>query len=99
MEKKLYRSDENKIFLGICGGIGEYLKVDPVIIRIILVVLCCVGFSGVIAYIIAAFIIPQKPEGQTLNDEKKQEKEAKEESTIFEDYSSKYSTDNYNDKE
>ena len=90
MEKKLYRSEDNKIFLGICGGIGEYLKVDPVIIRIILVVLVCIGFSGILAYIIAAFIIPKRPE-------KTQEKAQKDESTIFEDYNSKYNTDNYND--
>lgn len=90
MEKKLYRSKDNKIFLGICGGIGEYLKVDPVIIRIILVVLVCIGFSGILAYIIAAFIIPKQPD-------KMEEKAQKDERTIFEDYNSKYSTDNYND--
>lgn len=92
MEKKLYRSNDNKIFLGICGGIGEYLKVDPVIIRLILVVLICIGFSGILAYIIAAFIIPKQSDRVEV-------KTQKDESTIFEDYNSKYSTDNYNDKE
>ncbi len=90
MEKKLYRSNENKIFLGICGGIGEYFKIDPVIIRIILVVLVCIGFSGILAYIIAAFIIPKQPE-------RMEEKVQKEESTIFEDYNAKYNTNNDND--
>lgn len=99
MEKKLYRSKDNKIFLGICGGIGEYLKVDPVIIRIILIVLCCIGFSGVFAYIIAAFIIPHKPEGIEEKAKEKDGKAQNEGSTIYEDYNSKYSTDNYNDKE
>ncbi len=61
MEKKLYRSDENKIIFGICGGIGEYFDIDPVIIRLILIVLICLGFSGLIAYIIAAFVIPRRP--------------------------------------
>lgn len=61
MNKKLYRSDENKVLLGICGGIGEYFDVDPVIIRVILVVLIFLGFSGIFAYIVAAFIIPKKP--------------------------------------
>lgn len=90
MEKKLYRSNDNKIFLGICGGIGEYLKVDPVIIRIIFVVLIFAGFSGILAYIVAAFIIPKRPD-------KIEKKSQKDESTIFEDYNSKYNTGNHND--
>lgn len=99
MEKKLYRSKDNKIFLGICGGIGEYLKVDPVIIRIILVVLCCIGFSGVIAYIIAAFIVPQSPNGGELKTGVTDENAGKNESTTYEDDHAKYGTDNYKDKE
>ena len=46
MDKKLYRSEDNKIFLGICGGIGEYFNVDPVVIRVIFVGLIFAGFSG-----------------------------------------------------
>lgn len=65
MDKKLYRSDENKIIFGICGGIGEYFEVDPVIIRLILIVLICLGFSGLVAYIIAAFVIPRRPAAST----------------------------------
>lgn len=61
MEKKLYRSDDNKIVFGICGGIGEYFDIDPVIVRLILIVLVCIGFSGLVAYIIAVFVIPRKP--------------------------------------
>lgn len=61
MDKKLYRSDNNKILCGICGGIGEYFGIDPVIVRLILVILCLVGFSGIIAYIIAIFIVPARP--------------------------------------
>lgn len=61
MTKKLYKSDENKVLLGICGGIGEYFDIDPVIVRVILVVLIFLGFSGVFAYIVAAFIIPKRP--------------------------------------
>lgn len=57
-EKRLYRSNNNKILLGICGGIGEYLNVDPVVIRLLWVIFCCMGGSGVLAYIIAAIIIP-----------------------------------------
>ena len=61
MSKRLYKSRDNRVLCGVCGGIGEYFNIDPVIVRIILVVLCCVGFSGIIAYIIAACIVPEKP--------------------------------------
>lgn len=57
-EKRLYRSNNNKVLLGICGGIGEYLNVDPVVIRLLWVIFCCMGGSGVLAYIVAAIIIP-----------------------------------------
>ena len=60
-EKRLYRSNNNKVLLGICGGIGEYLNVDPVVIRLLWVIFCCMGGSGVLAYIIAAIIIPYQP--------------------------------------
>lgn len=62
MSKKLYRSDDNKVLLGICGGIGEYFNIDPVIVRLILLALIFLGFSGIIVYIIAAFIVPKKPQ-------------------------------------
>lgn len=58
MEKKLYRSDSDKMLCGVCGGIGEYFDLDPTLIRLIWAVLGCTG-SGIIAYIIAAIIIPR----------------------------------------
>lgn len=57
-EKRLYRSNTNKVLLGICGGIGEYLNVDPVVVRLLWVIFCCMGGSGIVAYIVAAIIIP-----------------------------------------
>ncbi len=47
---------------GVCGGIGEYFNVDPVIIRIIAVILLFMGGSGILAYIIGMIIIPENPE-------------------------------------
>jgi phage shock protein C len=60
--KRLYRSVENRVFAGICGGLGEFFKIDPVLLRLIWVlVVIFTGFvPGVIAYIIAAFIIPER---------------------------------------
>ena len=57
--KKLYRSDENKMLAGVCGGIAEYFGVDPTLIRLAWVVFSLLGGSGVLAYILAAIIIPR----------------------------------------
>ena len=62
--KKLYRSNKNKVFAGICGGLGEYLGIDPVVLRLVwfLIVVFTGFFPGVLVYIVAIFIIPPKPE-------------------------------------
>ena len=57
--KKLYRSDENKMLAGVCGGIAEYFGVDPTLIRLAWVVFSLLGGSGLLAYILAAMIIPR----------------------------------------
>ena len=60
MKKKLYRSRENKMIAGVCGGIAEYLDVDPTIVRLVWVLMVFgVGF-GVLAYIIAWVIMPER---------------------------------------
>ena len=57
--KKLYRSDENKMLAGVCGGIAEYFNIDPTLVRLGWVVFCALGGSGLLAYILAAIIIPR----------------------------------------
>lgn len=61
--KRLYRSRKNKVFAGICGGLGDYYDTDPVIIRIATVVLTL--FTGIIPllllYVVVIFVIPQEP--------------------------------------
>ena len=61
MEKRLYKSNENKMLDGVCGGIAEYFNVDPTLVRLAWVVFCALGGSGLLAYIVAAIIIPRKP--------------------------------------
>nr|MBI4156298.1 PspC domain-containing protein [Candidatus Woesearchaeota archaeon] len=58
--KRLYRSNTNKVLAGVCGGIGEYFDIDPVIIRLIWVLFLFMG-AGIIAYIIAWIVIPKAP--------------------------------------
>lgn len=59
--KKLYRSKTSRTICGVCGGIGEYFNIDPTIIRLAWVLLALTG-SGILAYFIAAVIIPDEPE-------------------------------------
>ena len=61
MEKKLYKSNTNKVIDGVCGGIGEYFNIDPTLVRLAWVVCCALGGSGLLAYIIMALIIPRQP--------------------------------------
>ena len=62
MEKRLYKSNKNKVLCGVCGGIAEYFNVDPTLVRLGWSVFCALGGSGLLAYIIAAVIIPNDPE-------------------------------------
>ena len=63
MKKRLHRSNENKVLAGVCGGIAEYFDMDPTLIRLAWILFCALGGSGVLAYIIAAIIIPEKTAG------------------------------------
>ena len=65
--KKLYKSRTNKIFAGVIGGIGEYVEVDPTILRIVwlLIVVFTGFFPGMIAYILAMIIVPKQPKDIT----------------------------------
>ncbi len=61
--KELYKSRDNRILTGVCGGIGEYAGVDPTVIRVGVLVVAV--FTAVIpllvAYLIAAVIVPERP--------------------------------------
>ena len=59
--KKLYKSNQNKMIDGVCAGLAEYFGIDPTVVRLGAVLLSLMGFSGVFAYIIAAIIIPRAP--------------------------------------
>lgn len=57
-QKKLKKSARDRKICGVCGGIAEYLNVDSTVIRLLAVLLLCTG-SGLIAYIVAAIIMPE----------------------------------------
>ena len=59
-QKKLLRSIDNRMVCGVCGGVGEYFNVDATLIRLVWVLASLFGGSGLLAYIIAAIIIPEE---------------------------------------
>ncbi len=60
MENKLYKSRENRMIAGVCGGLGEYFGIDPTLIRVLAVFTGIFGI-GIFGYILAALIIPNQP--------------------------------------
>ena len=59
-QKRLYRSNSNKMIAGVWGGFAEYINLDPTVVRLLWALLCFMGGTGVIAYIIAAIIMPNQ---------------------------------------
>lgn len=59
MKKRLYRSKTEKKLCGVCGGIAEYFDIDPTLVRLGWVAFTCFGGCGLVAYIVAAIIIPE----------------------------------------
>lgn len=61
MTKKFYRSKKDKMIAGVCGGAAEYFEIDATLVRLAFVLFSLAFGSGVILYIIAAIIVPEKP--------------------------------------
>ena len=71
MKERLYRSSQNKMIGGVCGGLGEYFKINPIFVRIFFILWLVVGKWGVLVYFLLWLIIPpQQYEGGSfqLND-------------------------------
>lgn len=60
MEKKLYRSREDRKIAGVCGGIAEYFDIDSTLVRLGWVLFMFAGGSGILAYFIAWIIMPER---------------------------------------
>ena len=59
--KRLYRSRKDRMIGGICGGMGVYFNMDPVLIRVLWAICFFFGGAGLLAYLIAWIIIPEEP--------------------------------------
>ena len=58
--KRLYKSNSDKKLAGVCGGLAEYFDVDSTIIRLAWVLFTLAGGAGLLAYIIAAIVMPNR---------------------------------------
>ena len=68
MNKKLYRSVSDKKIAGVCGGLADYLNMDPTVIRVVWALLSFWG-PGLLAYIVCALVIPEKPDNTIVDAE------------------------------
>ena len=62
MTKKLYRLKHDRMIAGVCSGLAEYFDIDPTIVRLAWIVVILFAGVGLLAYLIAIFIVPEKPE-------------------------------------
>ncbi len=62
MEKRLYKSNSDKKLDGVCAGIAEYFAIDPTVVRLLWVLATLFVGAGILAYIVAAIVMPRKPE-------------------------------------
>ena len=66
MAKRLYRSNKDRMIAGVCGGIAEYFDIDPVIVRIIAVILLLPGgLPGFLPYVILWVVVPENPDEES----------------------------------
>lgn len=59
--RKLYRSRNDRMIAGVAGGLGEYLNIDPTIVRLLFVLFALAGGPGLLVYIIMLLVVPEEP--------------------------------------
>ena len=64
MERKLVRSQTDRMFAGVCAGLGEYLKLDPTLVRLLFILLVLTGGHGILLYLILCLIMPPADQAQ-----------------------------------
>jgi phage shock protein C len=60
--RKLYRSRQDRMLFGVCGGLGSYFSVDPTVIRLLFVLAAVIFGHGLLAYLLLAILVPIEPE-------------------------------------
>ncbi|EKD54477.1 MAG: stress-responsive transcriptional regulator [uncultured bacterium] len=68
--KRLYRSRQQRVLAGVCGGVAEYFNVDPTWVRIGFILLCLLGLGAfILVYVIFWLIVPNSPIGPSSNEQ------------------------------
>ncbi len=62
VNKRLYRSRKERQLAGVCGGVADYLGVDPTLVRLLWVIFAVAGGPGVLLYLIMTAVVPEEPE-------------------------------------
>jgi phage shock protein PspC (stress-responsive transcriptional regulator) len=65
MEKRLYRSETDRMIAGVCAGFAEYFNIDPAVVRIVFLLFVLWGGGGVLAYIICWIVVPTESSIET----------------------------------
>ena len=73
--KRLYRSRDNRVIAGVCGGLADYLNVDATMVRVVTALVTLFGGSGILAYIILWIVVPEAPGGVSRAKENEQKTE------------------------
>jgi phage shock protein C len=62
MDRRLKKSSTNRMFSGVCGGLAEYINMDPTLFRVLFVVVSIVSaaFPGILVYLILSFVMPEE---------------------------------------
>lgn len=71
--KRLYRSKSDRMLAGVCGGLGVYFAVDPILIRALFLILFFLGGSSLIIYLVLWILIPEEPEIAMVMEEQEEE--------------------------
>ena len=77
MKKRLYKSKNDRKLFGVCAGIAEYFNIDPTIVRVLWAVFALAYGSGILAYFLAAFILPEAPDVIDVDADVKESEEKK----------------------
>ena len=80
--KKLYRSNNDRIIAGVCAGLGDYINIDPTIVRLIFMILFLMGTGGFWIYIILWAIVPLPPDHANTSIEVSEVKPEKSEAPV-----------------
>jgi len=64
--QKLYRSRDDRMIAGVCGGLGEFFGIDATLVRVLFILLVIFGGSGLLVYLVMLVIVPEAPLSETV---------------------------------